>query len=164
VQGIALAGQTPPRPEKVVAYITLGDGLLVLSHPHHQEAGIQVPAGTAKPGEPVGQAVLREAREETGLNGLRMMSALGAREYDLAPIGLTGRQRFHFFHLTVVCDAPARWRHFERHPSDGSAEPIEFELYWVAFPDQVPELIAPQGDFLCELSVALGCCHAGVHG
>jgi 8-oxo-dGTP pyrophosphatase MutT (NUDIX family) len=70
--------------EKVVAYITQGDKLLVFSHPHHPGAGIQVPAGTIKAGEAPEEAVLREAYEETGLDKLKLRAFLGMREYDLA--------------------------------------------------------------------------------
>ena len=136
------------RVEKVIATITKGDRLLVFSHPHHPEAGIQVPAGTVESGESPDEAVLREAREETGLDGLLLRSALGVREYDVTAMSVAGRQRFHFYHLTVASDAPCRWRHFEEHPSDGSATPIEFELFWVQFASDVPELIVPQGDLL----------------
>lgn len=132
------------RVEKVIATITKGDRLLVFSHPHHPEAGIQVPAGTVESGESPDEAVLREAREETGLDGLLLRSALGVREYDLTAMSVARRQRFHFYHLTVASDAPCRWRHFEEHPSDGSATPIEFELFWVQFASDVPELIVPQ--------------------
>ncbi len=40
-----------PTLKKVFAYITRGDKLLVFRHADFPEAGIQVPAGTAKEGE-----------------------------------------------------------------------------------------------------------------
>ena len=141
--------------EKVVAYITDGDKLLVFSHPHHTEAGIQVPAGTVEEGESLDEAVLREAREETGLDNLELRSYLGVREYDLSASGKSGVQRRHFFHLALSGEAPVRWRHYERHPSDGSTEPIEFEFFWVKFPGEVPELAGGQGDFLHKLKSAI---------
>jgi len=49
--------------QKVLAYVTWGDKLLVFSHPDFPEAGIQVPAGTIEPGEEPEAAVLREAFE-----------------------------------------------------------------------------------------------------
>ncbi len=58
--------------EKVTAYITDGDKLLVFSHPHHPDAGIQVPTGTVEQSEPLDDAVLREAHEETGLDNLEI--------------------------------------------------------------------------------------------
>jgi 8-oxo-dGTP diphosphatase len=139
---------------KVVAYITDGDKLLVFSHPHHPEAGIQVPAGTVEEGESPIDAVLREAREETGLDELEVRSYLGVREYDLSVYGRSEVQRRHFFHLALCGEAPTRWRHYEKHPSDGSLEPIEFELFWVKFPREVPELITGQGELLSKLRPA----------
>lgn len=137
--------------EKVVAYITDGDRLLVFRHTRYPEAGIQVPAGTVEEGESLDKAVLREAREETGLGNLEIRSYLGVREYDLSAFGQSGVQRRHYFHLALGGKAPVRWRHYEEHPSDGSIEPIEFEFFWVKFPDEVPELAGGQGDFLHEL-------------
>ena len=63
--------------EKVVAYVTSGDRLLVFRHVHEPEAGIQVPAGTVEPGESPDDAVIREAHEETGLAGLTIRRYLG---------------------------------------------------------------------------------------
>ena len=140
--------------EKVIAYITDGDSLLVFSHPHHPEAGIQVPAGTVEEGESPEEAVLREAREETGLDGLKIQAYLGVQEHDLSAHGRSELQRRHAFHLVLCGRAPVRWRHYEEHPSDGSPGPIEFEFYWVEFPDRVPELSGGQGELLCRLRPA----------
>lgn len=137
--------------ERVCAYITQGDRLLVFSHPHHPEAGIQAPGGTIEAGEAPLAAVLREAHEETGLTDLTVRSYLGVREYDLRPYGRNGIERRHFFHLDFCGQAPATWRHFEMQPSDGSEAPIEFEFFWVRLPDDVPELIAGQGDLLASI-------------
>jgi 8-oxo-dGTP pyrophosphatase MutT (NUDIX family) len=54
--------------EKVTAFVVRrgagGHELLLFEH---ESAGVQIPAGTVEPGEDPGGAVLREAREETGL-------------------------------------------------------------------------------------------------
>ncbi|MCC7353190.1 MAG: NUDIX domain-containing protein [Anaerolineae bacterium] len=133
---------------KVVAYITQGDRLLVFSHPRHPEAGIQIPAGTVKAGESPEDAVLREAQEETGLKELALRSFLGTRDYDMSPYGREEVHRRYFFHLQFNGELPATWRHFESDPSDGSEGPIEFVFFWVRLPDEVPVLIGGQGDFL----------------
>lgn len=138
--------------QKVVAYITQGDKLLVFSHPYHPDAGIQVPAGTIKPGEAPEEAVLREAYEETGLDRLELRAFLGVQEFDFAPYGRAEIQHRYFFHLEFCGDAPSIWQHFESDPSEGGAEPIEFELFWVPFPHSVPELAADQGVFLASIS------------
>jgi 8-oxo-dGTP diphosphatase len=136
---------------KVVAYITKEDKLLVFSHPHHPEAGIQVPAGTVEEDESPREAVLREAQEESGLDDLEIRSYLGVREHDLSAYGRSEVGQQYFFHLVFRGEAPARWRHYEMHPSEGSAEPIEFELFWVKFPEGVPELAGGQGELLSKL-------------
>jgi 8-oxo-dGTP pyrophosphatase MutT (NUDIX family) len=138
-----------PVTEKVLAYITQGDNLLVFSHPHEPDAGIQIPGGTVEPGEAIDAAVLREAQEETGLEGLGIHAYLGEEWVNLADYGLAGGiLRRHFYHLVFDGQTPARWRHFEEHPSEGPPDPIEFELYWVRFPDEVPELSGRQGAML----------------
>lgn len=66
--------------DKVTAFITRDPGddtsrreLLVFDH-SNPLAGTQLPAGTVEPGENPADAVLREAREETGLEGLILVS------------------------------------------------------------------------------------------
>ena len=158
-QGLTIVSEITA--EKVIAYITYGDKLLVFSHTCYPEAGIQVPAGTVEEGEPLDEAVLREAREETGLEGLRIQSYLGVREYDLSAFDLSGVQRRHFFHLALCGEAPTRWRHYEQYPSDGSTEPIEFEFFWARFPGEVPELAGGQGELLHRLETTTQPC-AGI--
>lgn len=140
--------------DKVVAYVTRGDKLLVFSHPLFPEAGIQVPAGTIREGEPPDDAALREAREETGLHELEIRSFLGVREHDLSPYGIPEVYRRYFFHLECCQDTPITWRHFENDPSDGSPAPIELEFFWVRFPNEVPELSGGQGELLHKLVTA----------
>jgi 8-oxo-dGTP diphosphatase len=141
--------------EKVVAYITWGDRLLILSHPLHPEAEIQVPSGTVEEGEAPGDAVLREAQEETGLVGLEIRSRLGSRDYDMSRFGAPGVQRWHFYHLEFRGEAPEMWCHCDLHPSDGSLGPIEFELSWVSFPDSVPKLAGLYGDFISRIEISV---------
>lgn len=135
--------------EKVAAYITWQNRLLVFRQPDAPEAGVQVPAGTVEDGEPLEAAVLREAEEETGLSDLTIVSYLGQQEYRLKnareqPL-LTRR---HFFHLRFSGEAPDRWQHLEMTPSGGVDGPILFELWWTIYPDEVPILAGQQGDFL----------------
>jgi 8-oxo-dGTP pyrophosphatase MutT (NUDIX family) len=138
---------------KVVAYITQRDHLLVFRHTQFPEAGIQVPAGTVEPYEPLAQAVLREAREETGLADLKLLAYLGARDIDLSIYGRDEINRRHFFQIEYTGKPLLRWLHDEIHRSDGSAAPIEFEFFWVKYPEEVPELVAGFGDFLPNLEV-----------
>ena len=134
--------------EKVVVYITRDDHLLVFRHVD-SDAGIQVPAGTLEPGESPDDGVIREAWEETGLEDLTVRRFLGTRDYDMSAYGIAELHRRHYYHLECTSDAPSVWRHLET--GGGTAEGIEFELYWVKLPDQVPELAAAQGDYLADL-------------
>lgn len=84
--------------EKVTAFITrpteAGPELLLLGHPH---AGIQIPAGTVEEQETPEEAVLREAKEETGLSPLAIQRDLGCEEHRL-PDGqwiVAGRTRVY---------------------------------------------------------------------
>ena len=140
--------------EKVVAYVTRDSCFLVFRHVDF-DAGIQVPAGTLEPGESPCDGVLREAQEETGLDSLVVLRFLGVRDYDMSPYGLAELHRRYYFHVECRGDAPSVWRHFESHPSGCPSKRIEFELYWVRLPDQVPELAGSQGDFLTELDASL---------
>jgi 8-oxo-dGTP diphosphatase len=141
----------PPFVRRGVAYITHGDHLLVFRHTQHPEAGIQVPGGTLEDGEAPLAGVLREAHEETGLEGLQVQAYLGQHDLDLARYGKQGTVREYFFHLTYDGESPERWLHDETDPGDGSPGPIEFELYWARFPDEVPELVGDQGIMLNKL-------------
>lgn len=93
----------PPIVGKAFAYVTKGECLLLFTHPLSPEAWIQVPAGTMEPGESPEDAVLREAREETGLARLTGARFLG--EYD-APRPDGGIHRRYFSHLRCEYEAP----------------------------------------------------------
>jgi ADP-ribose pyrophosphatase YjhB (NUDIX family) len=123
---------------KVLAYITHGDRLLVFSHPYAPEAGIQVPGGTKREGESPEEAIMREAREETGLKNLQLQAFLGEFDQQVPELAEIWRRRV--YHLTCEAEPPTRWRHQEMHPSDGSPGPITFEFFWVKLPDEVPAL------------------------
>src|SRR5690348_7609122 len=83
--------------------------LLVFSHPDFPEAGIQVPAGTIEPGEGPEVAVLREAFEETGLSGLKLVAPLGEQLRDVTPFGKDELQHRYFFHLRCDESPPRTW-------------------------------------------------------
>jgi 8-oxo-dGTP diphosphatase len=140
----------PTTMDKVIAYVTQGEHLLVFRHTAYPEAGIQVPAGTIEPGESPEEAVLREVREETGLSALRIKRLLAIREQDLSSFGQAEVYRRHFFHIEVFEEVPTTWRHWEALPSQG--EPVEFEFFWVKLPNHVPELSGGQDELLSELA------------
>ena len=135
---------------KVLAYITSNNRLLVFSHPHHPEAGIQVPAGTLGDDETPERAVMREALEETGLTELTLDCLLGEQIRDMADCNLDQIHHRYFFHLRCIGNPPATWRHIEEFPDDKSGEHI-FEFFWARLPDRVPELTGEHGKMIPKL-------------
>ena len=106
---------------------------------------MQVPGGTVRPGEPLREAVLREAHEETGVSGLEIISALGDTWPVMDAVGKPGVVHHrHFFHLRAATPLPATWRHEERDPSDGGP-PILFEFYWMPLAEAATSLIGDMG-------------------
>jgi ADP-ribose pyrophosphatase YjhB (NUDIX family) len=138
---------------KVIAYITRGEKLLVFRHPHHPEAGIQIPAGTVNFDESLEDAVVREAQEETGLSRFEIHAFLGVQDQDLTAWGKEEIHRRYFYHLIYDGQAPDTWQHYEIDPSEGNQDSILFEFFWVSYPDEVPDLIAEQGTFLGQIKV-----------
>jgi 8-oxo-dGTP pyrophosphatase MutT (NUDIX family) len=143
------------RGEKVVVYITQDDRLLVFRHTEHPEAGIQVPAGTVEVGEDLKGAAIREACEETGLAEaeLELRDKLGEDIHHFENADGLSSVRRHFYQIEFAGTSPQRWLHYEMNPSDGTPGPIEFELYWVQFPDEVPVLAGNQGAMLSKLKI-----------
>lgn len=139
---------------KAFAYITQGRHLLVFTHPNAPEAGTQVPSGSIERGETPEDAVLREAREETGLALLTVVRLLGTSHFDMSAFGRDELHERFFFHLRCDGVTPATWRNHERHPSEGSTLPL-FEFFWAALPDDVPSLIAGHDALLPELFAGL---------
>lgn len=122
----------PPKAvtDKVICYVVEAGRLLVFRHTDYsyEQVGIQVPAGTVRVGEAPEAAALREAREETGLTGLRVVRKLGVAEYDISPYR-PEIQRRHFFLLELTEHAPERWASQEDH--DGEGQPTRFECFWI---------------------------------
>lgn len=138
--------------DKVFAYITNRNRLLVFIHPFVAEAGIQVPAGTVKANERPEAAVLREAFEETGLPDLMNDGFLGEVERDMSDFGRDEIHHRRFYHLRCEGNPPDTWRHEERDsPDDPKEVPIIFEFFWAPLPHDVPQLIADHGQMIPQL-------------
>lgn len=115
---------------KVLCYIVRDGQILVFRHTDYsyEEVGIQVPAGSIRPGEAPEVAALREASEETGLKEFKLIRKLGEIDYDISPYRLEIQHRY-VFHLEVTEPTPDRWTSQEDH--DGEQEPTRFECFWI---------------------------------
>jgi len=131
----------------VLAYITYEQRLLVFEQPDFPDAGVQVPGGTLEPGESPAEGALREAFEETGLQGLRLVRFLGVQLY-AASDGRTLQR--HYFQLAPSAPPPSEWEHWEQSPSTGEP-PIRLRLRWVSL-DAVPPLAGGRDALLGELA------------
>ena len=134
---------------KVLAYVTRGDRLLVFRHRDFPEAGLQVPAGTIEEGESPQEAVLREVYEESGLQDVRIVRFLGQYFHNMAPYRDEIHHR-HVFHLEASGPLATTWLHHESHPSDGGP-PIAFSFFWMRLDDTELSLAGGQGDLLDKL-------------
>jgi 8-oxo-dGTP diphosphatase len=144
--------RTIKRRQRVYAYVTGPRGLLILEHPQHPEAGLQVPGGTIQDGEEPALAVLREVEEETGLSDVRVGSCLGAQDFDMRRFGIDELQTAWYFHLECIRSTPETWYHHEAH---SVKEPIPFRFYWSPLPYAGPELVAVHGHMLGALNHGL---------
>ena len=134
---------------KAYGYVLKGERLLVMEHPDHPEAGVQVPGGTVEPGETPRQAVLREVREETGLDGVEVVALVGTADFHMGDFGRDELQSRHFFWLRCVEETPESWiGHEESHGA-----PIRLRFRWVPL-GQGLDLIAGHGALLPELASA----------
>ena len=139
--------------QRVYAYITSEKGLLILEHPEHPEAGLQVPGGTVEENEPPSAAVVREVAEETGLETVLIAEGLGNCEFDMRQYGHDETQLAWYFHLTCEEETEDEWYFQESH---SVTTPIPFRLYWSPLPYEGVELASVHGYKLPELHSILG--------
>lgn len=132
--------------QKAVAYVVHRGRLLVFTHDDVpiEVTGVQVPAGTVDVGESPAEAVVREVREETGLE-VSVVRDLGVELYDVRP-GKDEVHERHYFHLVPVEDSvPERWQAGEDQPSTGRAQ--RWTCWWTPL-DQGHVLCAGFGALL----------------
>ena len=116
---------------KVVCYIVRDGQLLVFRHADYdlEHVGLQVPAGSIRPGESPEDAAVREAREETGLRQFSIVRKLGEIVYDISPYRYEIQHR-HVFQLQVHEPTEQRWPSQELH--DGHQPPTRLECFWIS--------------------------------
>lgn len=131
---------------KAYAYVTRPgtDEILVFRHPD-PVAGIQIPKGTVDPGEEPRAAVVRELREESGLDASRPVVHLASDSWSHPTKPKIYRR--HFFHLVVAEERDA-WHHTVT--GGGEDDGMAFSYFW-ADPGEV-ELVADMGDYLHRIS------------
>lgn len=119
------------RSEKVVCYIVHDGWLVTFTHDDIpiEESGVQVPAGTIKPGESAREAALREALEETGLHDVRVIRELGETYYDISPYRHEIMHR-HFFELTTSTSPGPPWAAGEADPESGG-DRVAWTCRWI---------------------------------
>ncbi|WP_280231857.1 NUDIX hydrolase [Nocardia cyriacigeorgica] len=114
--------------------------LLVFDHVGLPEAGTQIPAGGAHPGEALDTAVLREVGEETGLRNVSVVEQLAVDDHAHS---LTHHpRRTTFFRLHARPDTPDTWTH--RVDGDGADHGLIFTCRFVRLPLKSP--LADQQD------------------
>lgn len=116
---------------KALSYVVHAGRLLVFRQPEFPEQGVQVPGGSVEPHESLAEAAVREAREETGIEALRVERYLGSAHYELR-VDVGPPHLRHFFELSCAEPTPERWRRLGSYPH--GRVPVQFELWWEPLP------------------------------
>ena len=113
--------------------------------------GTHVPAGGIRSTESRKEAALREVKEETGLDAVRVVTELGIVE---SPHPASGRTRQTSYWVLEATEAlPARWRHaVASGDDDGGSVSL---CRWEPLP-LVVALVDQQGSLLSQLPILLG--------
>lgn len=133
---------------RVVGYVTRGRELLVFDH-----AGtMQVPAGRVDHDETLGEALLREVEEETGVTGIEIVRELAdATEFER--IYGPGRHESHAFHAVSHADTPDMWTH--QVTGTGMDAVLAYPCRWVSLDDELPLLWGKPDPLAEQLRVSI---------
>ncbi|WP_040984310.1 NUDIX hydrolase [Oceanobacillus jeddahense] len=130
--------------KKVYGYITrLKDHkvqVLVFQH-SNPEAGIQVPKGTVEAEEDTVNALIREMKEETGLEGLHAETLIAEDLWENAD----GVIHHRFFYQINIAYSLDEWVH---QPTGGGEETgLSFHYFWISSKNDI-ELVRGHADYL----------------
>ncbi|WP_281974318.1 NUDIX hydrolase [Halobacillus litoralis] len=124
----------------VVRYRNGKPQLLVFQHPF-KEAGIQIPKGTVKGGEDTYDAVIREIKEETGLEDFMVEEMIAEdlwRNDD-------GKIHHRFFYKIKAKEERHEW--YYKPTGGGEEEGLKFRFFWISSENEIT-LIKGHGDYL----------------
>ncbi|EKE30875.1 MutT/NUDIX family protein [Salimicrobium jeotgali] len=114
--------------------------VLVFQHPI-KEAGIQIPKGTVKIGEDTYDAVIREIKEETGLEKFTVEKLL----VDDLWRNDDGAIHNRFFYKINVTEERDQWHY--KPTGGGEEEGLMFKFFWISSLSET-NLIRGHGDYL----------------
>jgi len=138
--------------QKVYAYILRTEKkrreLLIFKHKNYPEAGIQVPGGTLEKGETPKQAVLREVKEEAGLEKFEVISYLGETVYWSAQ-----KKEYHkryYFQLEYAGKSQREFTFVVE--GSGQDKGLVFDYKWEDI-EKLPTLAGEQDELLTGLNL-----------
>ncbi|MCE7792941.1 NUDIX domain-containing protein [Salipaludibacillus sp. CUR1] len=130
--------------KKAYGYVTrVKDGrvqVLVFQHPV-PEAGVQIPKGTVETEEAPDEGVIREMKEETGLNDVHLNHLLAEDLWK----NNDGAVHHRYFYKLTVSDAPDEW--VWNPAGGGEEEGLTFRFFWISAAEE-RGLIRGHGDYL----------------
>ncbi len=111
-----------------------------------EEPGLEVPKGSAQPGETPAQTAVREVEEESGLTGLTLIRELG--------VTLWQDEEQHFFLFRAGEPLPDRFEHVVT-GQDGDRG-TRYQYQWIAVtPALSQSLVQGSNAFVGEMTAAL---------
>ncbi len=115
--------------------------VLVFQHKNLPDAGIQIPKGTVKEDEDTFSAVIREVKEETGIQRFEVEKLITEDYWE----NDDGAMHNRYFYKIVCNEMADEW---EYNPTGGGEEEgLTFQFFWVASVEEV-ELIRGHADYL----------------
>ncbi|MCA1063756.1 NUDIX domain-containing protein [Rossellomorea sp. AcN35-11] len=115
--------------------------VLVFRHKGIPEAGIQIPKGTVSEGENTLNAVIREMKEETGIQRFEVEKLISVDYWETDDGAVHNR----YFYKIVCHEMADEWEH---NPTGGGEEKgLTFQFFWISSDEEV-ELIRGHADYL----------------